>query len=167
MRREDEGVVGGVTRDRREEIVLGYRFIVERQRIPPLICRRTHRSRVYLLFSGMCGGCLGHGQSGDAREGLRRVPRPWLVWDGKREGGSPKIEVLSLDNIRIRENANFLTAGNSAAYESKSNPSNTKLNKIYLEFSHAQQCSLGTLKTLGWAEKCQLQFFWLPSLVSL
>lgn len=65
MRREDEGVVGGVTRDWREENVLGYRFIVERQRILLLIRRRTHRSRVYLPFSGMCGGCPGHRQSGD------------------------------------------------------------------------------------------------------
>ena len=65
MRREDGGVVGGVTRDWREENVLGYCFIVERQRIPLLICRRSHRSQVYLLFSGMRGGCLGHRQGGD------------------------------------------------------------------------------------------------------
>ena len=71
MRREDEGVVGGVTRDWREENVLGYCFIVERQRIPLLICRRTHRPRVYLLFSGMRGGCLGYEQ-------------------GAMEGGSPR-----------------------------------------------------------------------------
>ena len=65
MRREDEGVVGGVTRDWREENVLGYCFIAKHQGIPLLICRRSHGSRVYSLFSGMRGGCLGHGQGSD------------------------------------------------------------------------------------------------------